>query len=83
VPESATVPLQAPLAWHAVALELDQVSVVDSPTVSAVGVAPILTMTGLLAEADVAGGTGGASPPPPPPPPLQETSSKHATTAAD
>jgi len=46
VPESATVPLQASLAWQAVAFELDQVSVVDWPTVSAVGLAPILTMTG-------------------------------------
>ena len=77
VPASVTVPLQSPLAWHAVALELDQVSVVDSPTVSAVGLAPILTMTGL-------GGVAGAEGAPPPPlPPPQETSSRHAATAAN
>ena len=87
VPERATVPLQsllawALLAWHPVALELDQVSVVGWPTVSAVGLAPILTMTGLFAEASVAVGAEDAPPPPPPPPP-QETSRRHAATAAN
>ena len=69
VPESATVPLQASLAWHPVALELDQVSVVDWPTVSAVGLAPILTMTGLFAEEDAVVGAEDAPPPAPPLPP--------------
>src|SRR5665647_3693664 len=77
VPESASVPLQAPLAWHAVAFELDQVSIVDWPMVSSVGLAPILTMTGL----DVAVGAEDAPPPPPLPP--QETSRRHAATAAN
>jgi hypothetical protein len=90
-PESATAPLQsllawALLAWHPVALELDQVSVVGSPTVSAVGLAPILTMTGLgvglFAEEDVVVGAEDAPPPPPLLPP-QETSRRHAATAAN
>ena len=69
IPESASVPLQAPLAWHAVAFELDQVSIVDWPTVSAVGLAPILTMTGLFAEEDAVVGAEDAPPPAPPLPP--------------
>src|ERR1035437_4990693 len=84
VPERATAPLQASVAWsgavvawHPVALELDQVSVVVWPTVSAVGLAPILTMTGLGVV------VGAEDAPPPPPPPLQETSRKHAATAAN
>jgi hypothetical protein len=65
-------------------LEVDQVSVVDSPTVSAVGLAPMLTMTGLLAavdaalpEAEVAVVDGV----PPPPPPPQAVSRRQAATA--
>ena len=81
VPESATVPLQSPLAWHPVALELDQVSVVDWPTVSAVGLAPILTMTGLGSVEGVVVGAEDAPPPPPLSP--QETSRQHAATAAN
>ena len=77
VPEGACVPLQAPLAWHAAALELDQVSVVDWPTLSAVGLAPMLTMTGLPVAA---AGAEDAFPLPPPPP--QEASSTHAAATA-
>ena len=73
-PEGASVPLHAPLAWQLLALELDQLSVVDSPTVSAVGLAPMLTMAGLRAEADAtllvplaSLDDAGAAPPPPPP----------------
>ena len=65
-----------PLAWHALALELDQVRVVDWPRVSAVGLAPMLTITELLAEEAF---PAGADEPPPPP---QETSTRHAATAA-
>ena len=95
VPERATVPLQsllawALLAWHPIALELDQVRVVVWPTVSAVGLAPILTMTGLFAEEgvelfaeeDAVVGAEDAPPPPPPLPP-QETSRRHAATAVN
>ena len=77
VPESATTPLQAPLAWQLPAFELDQVSVVVSPAVSAVGLAPMLTMTGFAEEEEEPAGAS-----PPPPPPLQDAISTQAATTA-
>ena len=83
VPESPTVPFQAPLASHPVAFELDQVSVVDSPTVSAVGLALMLTMTGLpvLENAELFAAADPDEAPPPPPP--HEASRRHAATVAN
>ena len=72
VPATAIVPLHAPLASHALALDADQVSVVDWPTVSVVGLAPMLTMTG-LADAGLAESL--------PPPPLHAASNTHASAA--
>ncbi len=83
VPETALVPLQSSLAWQAVALELDQVSFVDWPTVSAVGLALMLTITGSLAGAavvvPVVALVAVVDEPPPPP---QDASTRQAAAAA-
>jgi len=73
VPATAIAPPHAPPAPQALALEADHVRVVDWPRVSSVGLAPMLTMTGLAEDTE-----GEESLPPPP---LQAASNTHARAA--